>query len=83
MNDKLVEYIEAGLKKDGYQGLCQEDCGCGLDDFIPCYDGDPSFCEPAYFIKKNSKACKSFRSDWPVCHDDCKDGCYRPTKELE
>ena len=24
------------LKSDGYDGLCNEDCGCFFDDFAPC-----------------------------------------------
>lgn len=28
-------------------GLCNEECGCGLDDFAPCGDGPYPDCEAA------------------------------------
>lgn len=30
----VIEY----LKKNGYDGLYNDDCGCALDDLIPCCD---------------------------------------------
>lgn len=33
----------------GYDGLCSENCGCGLHDFMCCIpDMDISSCVPAY-----------------------------------
>lgn len=32
----LQTYIAEKLEEDGYDGLCSEGCGCGLDDFMPC-----------------------------------------------
>lgn len=40
------EKITEWLKEIGAEGLCGEDCGCGLDDLMPC-DGNCVYCEPA------------------------------------
>ena len=44
----ILEYI----KKNGYIGLCNDECGCGcgLEDFMPCGE-DCSQCEPALHKK--------------------------------
>jgi len=49
--DKItVKQILTGwLKKHGYDGLCGDECGCGLDDLIPC-DGNPADCVPGYKV---------------------------------
>ena len=44
----VKEIIINYLKKNGYDGLCGDSCGCGLNDFQPC-DEDFGNCEPAYF----------------------------------
>ena len=38
------EILINGLKEAGYDGLCNLECGCFLDDLIPC-GNDPSCCE--------------------------------------
>ena len=48
------EIIEKYLKDNGFDGLVNVDaeCGCGLDDFLPCSgDGGLADCEPAYLVK--------------------------------
>ncbi len=44
------EIIDTWLVENGYDGLaCPElECGCGIDDFMPCDCNDDS-CEPAYY----------------------------------
>lgn len=32
------------LKTNGCDGLCNDDCGCGVDDFAPCEEGPWSNC---------------------------------------
>lgn len=44
------EIIIAKLKELGADGLCREECGCGLDDLFPC-DECQFDCEPAKKIK--------------------------------
>ena len=48
----VKEIVKDCLEKCGYDGLCREGCGCGLDDFMPCssfaLEGVPTCCTPAY-----------------------------------
>ena len=32
----LQQIVEAGLRAGGFDGLCRGDCGCRLDDLMPC-----------------------------------------------
>jgi hypothetical protein len=64
----LRDIIIEGLKAHGYDGLQNEDCGCGLDDLMPC-DGDwmnTMKCEPAY--RRECEGC-------PLLSDEDAD-CY-------
>lgn len=79
MNVKQI--VIAHLTSIGADGLCAEECGCGLDDFMPCGgERDISQCKPAM-----SKPCDGSCS---ICGDgDANVLCYRPmettTKEEE
>ena len=45
VKDIIADY----LKKNGFDGLCDYDCGCGLDDLFPCESEARCLgCEPAY-----------------------------------
>lgn len=46
VSDILKDY----LKKHGFCGLCNVDCGCHIEDFAPCGAIFPS-CEPAELFK--------------------------------
>ena len=43
VRDILIKW----LKENGYDGLCNDLCGCGLEDLICCCDYCAE-CEPAY-----------------------------------
>jgi len=32
----LREYLEARMRRDGYSGLYRDECGCTIDDLMPC-----------------------------------------------
>ena len=40
------DIVKTWFKENGFDGLCNEDCGCSLDDFVPC-GGPNGDCEPA------------------------------------
>lgn len=38
------EIIIAGLNAEGLDGLCNWECGCGIDDLAPCGEGPFADC---------------------------------------
>jgi len=46
----IRDIIKQWLKDNGYDGLVDEpgECGCTLDDFMPCCEGWMLDCEPGY-----------------------------------
>lgn len=32
----IRDIVVAWLKEHGYDGLCEEECGCNLNDIMPC-----------------------------------------------
>lgn len=51
VKDILIKW----LKDNGYDGLCNSfDCGCGLDDIVPC-NSNCMDCVPAY-VRHNYKS---------------------------
>ena len=48
----VKELVKDYLEKNGYDGLCREGCGCGIDNLMPCskyaLKGVPTCCAPAY-----------------------------------
>ena len=61
MDDKLIEVVIAALRSSGYDGLCNDDCGCGFEDFAPCGECY-CYCTPAY---NNPQTAKSKGFDNP------------------
>ena len=47
---KVLELVSQNLRQLGADGLCNDECGCGLGDLAPCEDwiGD---CVPAMAVK--------------------------------
>ena len=66
----LLEITASWLREHGYDGLVRTDfdCGCGLDDFMPCSQ-PPEHCEAAY-----RRECLGCPED---THCEMQDG-YRP-----
>jgi hypothetical protein len=64
----VKEIIEKYLRDNGYDGLCGEDCGCGLDDFTPCMEPIPSECVPGYRVMCDGKFSGDENDDhWHDC----------------
>jgi len=53
----VKEIVTEYLKDNGYDGLCSEECGCAIDDLMPCND-DQSYCSPGYMHSKDCR-CKN------------------------
>lgn len=45
---KLIDIVRANIQEMGGEGLCNDDCGCTLEDFMPC--GNP--CPECVVAKK-------------------------------
>lgn len=45
MNVKTM--VKNYIRQQGMDGLCNDECGCSLDDFAPCGDGPFPECEMA------------------------------------
>ena len=69
----LIDY----LKANGYDGLCTDDCGCGIEGLGPCCDDYQLRCKPAY--KWECDGCKDGYDCWTGFGDG--EGCYRDTKQ--
>lgn len=48
------EIVRSYLVEHGYDGLCNEECGCGVKNFGPC-GGLMSDCIPARRVKADAK----------------------------
>lgn len=65
------------LMQNGYDGLCNDDCGCGVDDLMPCGNIENlRKCKSAKKYIKNEKCTKCFY------YNDCKGYCYKPVKNV-
>lgn len=53
----VKEIIIEHLKKINADGLCTENCGCGIDDLFPCRE-DFSNCIPAKLGKCSDEKCE-------------------------
>jgi hypothetical protein len=65
----LIEYLTV----NGYQGLCNECCGCGIadpDDFIPCEGEIVNNCTPAYLVKATESTEDYDKGDWIYSPDE-------------
>lgn len=43
----IFQIVYEFLKENGYDGLCREECGCGLEDLMPCGEPDITHCVQA------------------------------------
>jgi len=53
-NPTVRQMVRSALEKAGYDGLCGFDCGCGLDDLMPCGFPD-AVCEGGYKAKQDGE----------------------------
>jgi hypothetical protein len=55
----VIEIVRQYLKQHGFHGLYDPDieCGCQLDDFMPCSSATKETCMPGHKIKCNEPYC--------------------------
>ncbi len=53
----VKEIVSDYILKNGYEGLFNEDsdCGCEIDDFMPCSDGMCVECQAGYKLLGNEE----------------------------
>ena len=68
----VLDIIKKYLKENGYDGLCFEECCCGINDLMPCNAGCDQ-CEPGYKVP-----CHGDEGGW--CDGEC-EWYISPTKE--
>lgn len=59
-----LEIIKNYLEKNGFDGLCSNECGCLLPDIVPCCS-DFSKCIPGYNVAKPENLRCEF--DYYIC----------------
>ena len=57
----VQEIVQDFLKRNGYSGLCHEECGCEIDDLFAC-DNNPYLCAPG--VKQYCKECDTEECDY-------------------
>jgi hypothetical protein len=61
----VEKIVKDYLKKNGFDGLCTEDCGCRNDDLMPCGEGFIN-CVPGHLVSAEDAKAQGFYVD-----DDC------------
>lgn len=62
MSEKTVQSImKQWLIDNGYDGLCCDECGCGVDDLMPCsgdYGSGIDQCVPGFKVPCDPETCE-------------------------
>lgn len=57
-NPNCVQMVRSYLEQNGYDGLFCEECGCSLDDLMPCGRNEWSWsCQAGYKKPGCTKGC--------------------------
>jgi hypothetical protein len=68
MNEHQTINVKQIVKKylidNGFDGLFTNDCGCKIDDLMPCSYGEE--CQPGYLCKCNPKTCRFGNCEWHI-----------------
>jgi len=60
-NMDVREIVKHWLKENGYEGLYSDQCGCDLEDLMPCCNDGALSCQPGYKVMG--------------CPEECGEGC--------
>lgn len=74
----VIEIVKKHLVENNFDGLCYEDCGCGIDDLAPCGNITEK-CDAAY-----KHICTSCNYAITCCDNDGRDingYCFKPEKQ--
>jgi hypothetical protein len=74
---KVQDIVRAYLEDNGYDGLAEDDCGCWLNDLMPC-GGDYSRCRPGYSDVAEEEESSYFEPGTPIMRPG-----KRPMREEE
>jgi len=75
----IIDY----LKENGYDGLCGEDCGCGIDDPFVCGEINED-CNAAYEHKKpdcNNCDVIDCETRYTIYEDGPVEKCYKTERQ--
>ena len=59
----VFEIVKEYLETNGFDGLCGDECGCGIDDFMPCCEVSVGSCEPGYKVLCKPEDCADCGAD--------------------
>lgn len=77
-----LDIVLKWLKDHEIEGLCTEDCGCGVDDFMPCGCGSNLIqCIPAKHVRCTQEGAKEF-CPFEECHE-CDQTLFVPLSKKE
>lgn len=85
MSIPVKEIVSRWLAKRGYDGICNDDCGCCSDDLFPC-DNYCGNCVPAYRFdceRCDRKNCSKRNDDYGALFSSEKDFCKPIYKEMK
>ncbi len=69
---KVIDIVAEYLKVNGYDGLCADDCGCGLGSLVECSGECFADCVPAHKL-----TCYQGCQKYDDCCGTAGDVCYR------
>ena len=74
----VCQIVSEWLKANRFDGLCNHDCGCGLNNLMPCEDGgNISSCVPAY-----KDVCRGTVAECEDCGMEACDGLTPGTERF-
>ena len=80
----IEEIIKKYLVDNGFDGLCNPDleCGCSIEDSLPCGAEGIMECQPAYKHHCNPIKEDNSEYDADLCPLGCCGECYRIDKKV-
>ena len=65
----IREIIKKHLEDNGFVGLCSYECGCDIDDLMPCMEHS-ELCEPAKYKYKTEDGDFIYTNEKKEAKDD-------------